>query len=182
MFWWLWIVLIIIFYAIVIYNSIIDTKNTLEEAKSSIDVMLQNRYDLIPNLVETVRWYAKHEKEVFENITKLRTQLIDQSWSMDSNRIQKENMLTEAFKSLFAVAENYPQLKSNKNFLALQNQLTEIEDRIQAARRTYNAAVKELKNKKQMFPYNIIASMMKLPGYPMFEAKIKAKENFKINI
>lgn len=175
------VIVVLIVSVLVIYNSIISAKNNVLETVSSVDVFLKNRYDLIPNLVKIVQWYAKHEKEVFENVTKIRTDLMHMKW-IDKNRIEKEWMLASAFKSIFAVAENYPELKASKNFLQLQEQLVEMEDRIQAARRTYNAAVKELKNKKEMFPTNLVAAMMRLEDYEMFEASVEATQNINVKI
>ena len=105
-----------------IYNSIISTKNRVEEAKSNIDVFLQNRYDLIPNLVETVKQYMAHERWVLEEITKLRSNLLKESWNFTKERFEKENQLSQTLKSIFALAENYPDLKANQNFIQLQNQ------------------------------------------------------------
>jgi len=116
------IILIIVIIFISIYNSIVSAKNKVEEAKSTIDVYLQNRYDLIPNLVEVVKKYMEHERELLEKVTQLRSELIKQSWKFTKDRFEKENMLSDTIKSIFAVAENYPNLKANENFIALQNQ------------------------------------------------------------
>lgn len=170
----IWAFLVITF--IGIYNWIISTKNNVIESEKAIDTVFQNRYDLIPNLVEVVKKYAEHEKGVLEEVTKLR------SWAMAGQeitpeKIQNENMLSGTLKSIFALAENYPELKANENFLNLQTEWTEIEDRMQGARRAYNAAVKSLRNKKEMFPSNIVASMMNIKTYPMFEANEEAKKS-----
>ena len=169
------VVLVVLIY-VFLYNSIISAKNRIEEAKSSIDVFLQNRYDLIPNLVEVVKKYMEHEKNTLTKLTELRTELVKMSWQTTKDRFDKENMLSSALKSIFAVAENYPDLKASQNFIALQNQWAEIEDNIAASRRTYNAALKDLNDKKQMIPYNLIAWGMNLPDYDYFEADEKAKE------
>ena len=169
------VVLVVIY--VVLYNSIIASKNRVEEAKSSIDVFLQNRYDLIPNLVETVKKYMKHEKWVLTEVTKLRSSLMKESWKFTKERFEKENQISQALKSIFAVAENYPDLKANQNFIQLQNQWTEIEDNIAASRRAYNASVKDLNNKKQMIPYSLIAWNMNLPNYDYFEADTEAKKS-----
>jgi LemA protein len=142
--------------------------NSAKETKSSIDVMLKNRFDLLPNLVATVKGYMKHEAEVLEKLTAMRT------WAND---IQLDNQVWWAIKTIFAVAENYPNLKANENFLLLQVQIGAIEDKLQAARRTYNAAVKYLLDKKMMFPSNIIASNMDIPEFPMFEATTEERLN-----
>jgi LemA protein len=173
---WIIIFLLVIIY-ISIYNGIISSKNKVEESKSSIDVFLQNRYDLIPNLVETVKQYMQHEKGVLEELTRLRTEALKESWTFTNDRFEKENQITQALKSIFAVAENYPDLKANQNFIALQNQWSEIEDNIAAARRTYNAAVKDLNDKKQMIPYSIVAGSMNLPDYAYFQADENAKQS-----
>ena len=171
-------VLVIIGILIYLYNSIIASKNNLEEAKSSIETFLQQRYDLIPNLVEVVKQYMKHEREVLQKVTELRSSLLNQKGDFSKQRLENENMLTSALKSIFAISENYPDLKANNNFIALQNQWAEIEDNISAARRAYNAALKDLNNKKQMFPYNIIASFIPLPeDYSYFEAAPQAHKN-----
>ena len=170
---------IVVFIAITwigIYNWIVSTKNNVIESEKAIDTVFQNRYDLIPNLVEVVKKYASHEKWVLEEVTKLR------SWAMSGQemtqeKLKNENILSGTLKSIFALAENYPELKANENFLNLQEEWTEIEDRMQAARRAYNAAVKALRNKKEMFPSNIVAWMMNIPVYPMFEANEEAKKS-----
>ena len=172
----IWVVIILILIYIFIYNSIISSKNKVEETKSSIDVFLQNRYDLIPNLIETVKKYMEHEKWVLTELTELRSNLVKESWEFTKDRFEKENQLSQTLKSIFAVAENYPDLKANQNFVQLQNQWAEIEDNIAAARRTYNAAVKDLNDKKQMIPYSWIAWGMNLPNPIYFEADEEAKK------
>ena len=169
------IIAIVIIY-IIIYNSIISSKNKVEETKSSIDVFFQNRYDLIPNLVETIKQYMKYEKWVLNELTQLRTSLLNEKWEFTKDRFEKENQVSSALKSIFAVSENYPDLKANQNFIQLQNQWAEIEDNIAAARRTYNAAAKDLNDKKQMIPYNLVAWNMNLPNYDYFEASEEAKK------
>ena len=153
---------------VISYNTIISAINSAKETKSTIDVMLKNRFDLLPNLVAVVKWYTKHEAEVLEKITSLRT------WSND---MQLDGQLGGAIRNIFAVAENYPDLKANQNFLTLQIQIAAIEDKLQAARRTYNAAVKYLLDKKMMFPSNIIANSIDIPEFPMFEATIEERVN-----
>jgi len=172
---WVVIVLVLIFFAI--YNSIISTKNKVEETKSSIGVFLQNRYDLIPNLVEVVKAYMKHEKNLLTELTELRTSLMKEWENLSENRIEKENQMSSALKSIFAVAENYPDLKASQNFIALQNQWDEIEDNIAAARRTYNAAIKVLNDKKQMIPSSWVASFMVIPNYEYFKEDENAKKS-----
>lgn len=152
---YLYIVLaIIVLWLIVVYNGLIRVANQAKEAFSDIDVQLKRRYDLIPNLVESVKGYATHEAGVFEKVTEARSNAMQ---ATGSARVGAENQLSGALKSLFAVAENYPQLKANENFLNLQNELTDTEDKIQAARRFYNGMVRDFNIKIQVFPSNIIA-------------------------
>ncbi len=178
--------IIAIIYAIMTYNGIINAKNSVKESFSAIDTVLQNRYDLIPNLVEVVKQYAAHESGVLSKVTEMRSKLLSGGQSADAGRFADENALQSTMKSIFAIAENYPELKASANFLELQTQWSEMEDRMQGARRAYNAAVKELDNKKQMFPSNIVAGMMTIEPYAMYEAdesvrsaKMDAKEMFK---
>ncbi len=135
-----WIILIaivgIILWVVAIYNGLVTLKNRVDEAWSDIDVQLKRRYDLIPNLINTVKGYATHERELFEKVTQARTQAMGAQNL--GQKAQSENMLSDTLKSLFAVAENYPQLKANENFLELQRELTDTEDKIQAARRFYS--------------------------------------------
>jgi LemA protein len=153
---YLYIVLaVIVLWFIVVYNGLIRTRNQAKEAFSDIDVQLKRRYDLIPNLVESVKGYMAHEAGVFEKVTEARSQAMQATGSAKAGA---ENQLSGALKSLFAVAENYPQLKANENFLSLQGELTDTEDKIQAARRFYNGMVRDLNTKIQAFPSNIIAN------------------------
>ncbi len=148
------IVVIVILWLIVVYNSLVRLRNRAKEAWSDIDTQLKRRYDLIPNLVESVKGYMAHEAGVFEKVTQARAQAMQ---SAGAAKADKENQLSGALKSLFAVAENYPQLKANENFLSLQNELTDTEDKIQAARRFYNGMVRDLNTRIQSFPSNLIA-------------------------
>ncbi|NVP17136.1 LemA family protein [Candidatus Gracilibacteria bacterium] len=172
-FWGL--VIIAVIYFIATYNSIINLKNTVKETFSSIDTVLQNRYNLIPNLVEVVKQYMQHESGVISKVTELRASLMSNSNKGSLERFAQENELQAGLKSIFAVAENYPDLKASANFLELQTSWSEIEDRLQGARRAYNASIKELNNKKEMFPSNIVASMMTIEDYKMFEADSSAR-------
>ena len=159
-----------------IYNTIIRLRNSVDENISSIDTVFQNRYDLIPNLVEVVKQYASHEKSLLEEVTKLRSNAM--SWQeVTKEKLENENMLSGTLKSIFALSENYPDLKANESFINLQNEWTEIEDRMQATRRSYNASVKELRDIKQSFPSNIIAGMMTIKEYDMFEASEESKKS-----
>jgi LemA protein len=163
---------------IAMYNSLIRLKNRVEEAWSDIEVQLKRRYDLIPNLVNTVKGYAAHEKEVFEKVTEARTRAMGAGTTAD--KVQAENALTGALKSLFAVAEAYPDLKANQNFLELQRELTDTEDKIMAARRFYNGNVRDFNTKIQVFPTNIIAGMLGFKEREFFEAEEGEKEPVKV--
>lgn len=163
---------------IAIYNGLIRLKNRVDEAWSDISVQLKRRYDLIPNLVSTVKGYAAHEKEVFEKVTEARTRAMGAGTAGD--KAQAENMLSGALKSLFAVAEAYPDLKANQNFLELQRELTDTEDKIQAARRFYNGNVRDLNTKIEIFPSNIIASMLHFTKREFFGIDEGEKEPVKV--
>lgn len=148
------IIAILILWLIIVFNGLVRLRNRAQEAYSDIDVQLKRRYDLIPNLVESVKGYMQHEAGVFEKVTQARSQAMQ---ATGPNKAAAENQLSGALKSLFAVAENYPQLKANENFLSLQSELTDTEDKIQAARRFYNGMVRDLNTKIQSFPSNVIA-------------------------
>lgn len=167
----IWIIIIIIVIIILIiagyFNRLVSLKNRSEEAWSDIDVQLKRRHDLIPNLVEIVKGYAKHEKEVFENVTKARADAISSKGLAD--KAKAENQISETLKSLFAVAENYPNLKANENFIELQREVTDTEDKVQSARRFYNGNVRELNIAIESFPSNIIASMFHYQKKELFE-------------
>lgn len=162
------VVLLIIFYFIGVYNSLVVLKTRIQEALSGIDVQLKRRADLIPNLVETVKGYAKHEKGVFENVTKARSALM--SAETVQEKAEADNMLTGALKSLFAVAEAYPDLKANSNFEELQRQLEDTEDKIAYSRQFYNSNVLDYNAKIAMFPSNIVAGMFGFGAYDFFKA------------
>ena len=151
------IVLIIIIAFVAIYNGLVGARNKVKNAWSQIEVQLNRRADLIPNIVDTVKGYAEHEKTVFDNVTKARAGLMNASNVEEAT--SANNMLTDSLKSLFAVAENYPELKANENFLALQNELSETEDKIAYSRQFYNDTVLMYNNKCQQFPSNIIANL-----------------------
>lgn len=152
---------------IVIYNGLVRTKIRVDEAWSDITVQLKRRVDLIPNLVETVKGYAKHEKQVFEEVTKARAAVAGASGVAET--AEADNMLTGALKSLFAVAEAYPDLKASTNFQDLQAELVDTEDKIQAARRFYNAAVREFNTKIKVFPTVLVAGMLGFSAREFFE-------------
>jgi LemA protein len=149
------------------YNGLVQLRVRCDSAWSDIDVQLKRRHDLIPNLVETVKGYATHEKGTFENIAKFRSQAMQASTPAD--RAAAENQLTGALKSLFAVAENYPELKASEQFMQLQRSLSQTEDSIQNARRYYNAVVRDLNTKIQSFPTNILAGMAGFTVRQFFE-------------
>jgi LemA protein len=151
------ILLIIILWAIISFNRLVSMKNRAKEAWADIDVQLKRRYDLIPNLVETVKGYATHEREAFENVTQARSAAMGATSLSDKSRT--EATLAGALKSVFAIAEAYPDLKANQNFLSLQGELTDTEDKIQAARRFYNGNVRDLNTAIQAFPGNTIAGI-----------------------
>ena len=150
-----------------IYNALVRNRNLVNESWSGIDVQLKRRYDLIPNLVETVKGYAAHEKEVFEKVTQARAGAISAGNVREKG--QAENMLTQAIRSLFAVAENYPDLKASQNFQDLQKNLNEIEGEIQAARRYYNGCARDYNIAIQVFPNNILANMFGFTPREFFE-------------
>ncbi len=151
------VVVVLILWLIGALNGLVTLHNRAQEAYADIDVQLKRRYDLIPNLVEAVKGYASHEKTVFEDVTKARSQAMSATAGPTAAKAAAENQLSQTLKSLFAVAENYPDLKANQNFLSLQSELTDTEDKIQAARRFYNGMVRDLNTRIQRFPSNLIA-------------------------
>ncbi len=167
----LWIALIIVVVlgaaVIGIYNSLITRRNRVEEAASDIDVQLKRRFDLIPNLVNTVKGYATHERELFERVAAERAGLMT---GPTGDRIKASNQLTETLKSLFAVAEAYPELKANQNFLALQAELTDTQDKIMASQRFYNSNVRDFNTAIQVFPTNLFATMLGFKAFEFIEA------------
>ncbi len=174
--WGIIIILIVIIAAwlIAVYNSLIKSKNRVEEAWSDIDVQLKRRYDLIPNLIETVKGYAAHERETFQKVTEARTQAMGAQTIEE--KTQAENALSETLKSLFAVAEAYPDLKASQNFLKLQDELTDTENKIQAARRFYNGNVRDFNTKIQIFPNNLIAGTLGFKKYDFFEVETEQEK------
>ncbi len=162
------VLILIVFYIIGLYNQLVKLKNGVENAWAQIDVQLKRRHDLIPNLIETVKGYVKHERETLESVTKLRQQAINVTGNI-AEQVKIESMLSQTLKSLFAVAENYPDLKANQNFLALQSELGQTEDKISYARQFYNEIVLVLNNKIQMFPSNIMANMFNFKLAAFFE-------------
>lgn len=152
------VIVLFLLWLMMAYNGLIRLKNQTDEAWSDIDVQLKRRYDLIPNLVETVKGYATHEREAFENVTKARTAAMGASTPQAKG--EAENMLTGALKSVFAIAEAYPDLKANQNFAKLQDELSDTENKIQAARRFYNGNVRDFNTRVQSFPTNMFAKSL----------------------
>jgi LemA protein len=162
------IVVLLALWLVFTYNGFVRLRNRIANAWAQIDVQLRRRYDLIPNLVETVKGYAKHERETFERVTQARSTAINAQGVADQARA--ENMITNALKSLFAVAEAYPELKANQNFLALQEELSGTEGRIAYARQFYNDAVLQMNTKVQSFPSNVVANVFGFKEHEYFEA------------
>jgi LemA protein len=174
------IVGLFVLYVIAMYNGLIRLRNRCDNGWANIDTQLRRRYDLIPNLVETVKGYDKHEREVFEKVTQARSQAINAGTVKDQGTA--ENMLQGALKSLFAVAENYPDLKANQNFLMLQEELSGTEGKIAYARQFYNDTVMKLNTKLQVFPTNIMAGIMGFKPKEYFEIEeAAAKEPVKVS-
>ena len=166
-------------YILAVYNGLITTRNRVKESWSGIDVQLKRRTDLIPNLIETVKGYAKHEKSVFENVTKARSALLGAKSAKDA--AQADNILTGALKSLFAVAENYPDLRASENFKSLQDELSDTETKIAASRQFYNSNVLDFNTKIQVFPNSIIANLFRFEASEFFEAGEEDKKSVKVN-
>jgi len=173
------VVLLLIIYVIATYNRLVGLRNRVRDQWSQIDVELKRRFDLIPNFVNTVKGYAKHESDTLENVIKARNTYL----TADSKEkaMEADGELTSAINKLFALAEAYPDLKANTNFLSLQNDLRDTEDKISNARQYYNNAVLVYKNNLEMFPSNIIASMFHFQPEPFFEADEKDKEVPQVN-
>lgn len=174
------LIIIIGGWLMVTYNGLIRTRNQVDEGWSDIDVQLKRRHDMIPNLVNIVQGYAKHERELFEKVTQARTAAMG---ATSPDQLGKaENMLSSTLKSLFAVAEAYPDLKANQNFLQLQDTYRDTEDKIQAARRFYNGVVRDFNTKLQVFPTNMIANMLGFSGREFFEAETAERANIEIKM
>lgn len=172
------IIVVLLVLVISLYNKLVHLKIKTEEAWSEIDTQLKRRYDLIPNVVETVKGYAKHESSIFEEVTRARTAAMGAKSPVE--QAQAENGLSGALKSLFAVAENYPELKANTNFLQLQTTLATIEDDIQKSRRFYNAVVRDFNTAIYTFPSNVIAGLFNFAKKDFFEIGEAEKENVKV--
>ena len=169
---------LIAIFVINLNNTLVKMKQTINEATADIETFLKQRYDLIPNLVETVKGYAKHEKDLFENVTKLRSEAMSAGSTGEKLRLDKQ--LQESITKIFAVAENYPELKANENFLNLQANLKDMEEEIQKSRRFYNGTVRDFNTKIQVFPNNIFAKMLGFSEFPFFEASEEEKQNVQV--
>lgn len=173
------IALVIVAFVWITYNQLVTLRERIEEALSSIDVQLKRRTDLVPNLIETVKGYAKHEKQLLENVTNARSQLMKAN--SPEQKARANNMLTDTLKSLFAVAEGYPDLKASANFSKLQDELTDTENKISYSRQFYNSNVLTYNTKIKVFPSNIIANQFNFKEEQFFEAEPSEKEPIKVS-
>jgi LemA protein len=170
---------LVIVWLIFVYNSLITLKNRTDEAWSDIDVQLKRRYDLIPNLIETVKGYATHEQETLQKVIEARNMAMAEQ-GHDAGKAEAENALSQTLKSIFALSESYPDLKANQNFMKLQDELSDTENKIQASRRFYNGNVRDFNTKIQVFPNNVVSSMLKFTKYDFFEASGEEKKNVEV--
>lgn len=173
------VVFILALFVILLYNGLIRKKNEVDNAFGGIDVQLKKRYDLIPNLVATVKEYAAHEKELLEKVTQMRSQAISGNLTNDQ-KVALDNQISGALRSIMVAVENYPNLKANENFLNLQRNLNEVESQISAARRAYNAAVTDFNNGIETFPGNLLAGIMGLSRKQVFEIPETERENVNV--
>lgn len=179
--WWIILIVVlvlIILWAISVYNSLVALRNRVKDQWAQIDVQLKRRFDLIPNLVETVKGYTKHESETLEAVIKARNTYV--SATVPEEQMKADGELTKAISKLFALTESYPELKANTNFQALQQELTETESKIAAARQFYNDTVMVYNNKVSMVPSNIIASLFKFNKETFFEANETERQNVQV--
>jgi len=167
------ILVLLAFWIVALYNSLVQGRNRVEEAWADIEVQLKRRHDLIPNLVTTVKGYATHERELLERVTEARSRAMGAVSPKD--KLQAENILSQTLKSLFAVAENYPQLRANENFLELQRELVDTEDKVQAARRFYNANVRDYNTTIESFPTNIMARGFSFGRKELYDIDVPAE-------
>lgn len=176
----IYIIIFVLVYFGVVYNSFVKLNNTVKEAFSTMDVYLKKRWDLIPNIVETVKGYAKHEKSILKEIIELRNSIYD---DMPANeKFEANNKLSQGINRLMAIVEAYPNLKANENFKDLSQQLTKVEDDIANSRKYYNGSVRIFNNKVQMFPSNIIARMLGFKEQKMFEASEEERKNIQVKL
>lgn len=174
------IIALLVIYVLITFNGLIRIKNKVNEAFSTMDVYLKKRWDLIPNIVETVKGYAKHEKSTLEEVIKLRNSNYDNM--SNEQKIKTNEKISKGITKIMALSEAYPDLKANDNFKDLSNQLTKIEDEIANSRKYYNGTVRDFNNKVEMFPSNIIASMFGYKVKKMFEANADERENVKVSL
>ncbi len=172
------IVVLILIYVLVTYNSLIKIKNKVEEAFSTMDVYLKKRWDLIPNIIETVKGYAKHENETLKEVINLRNTAYEKMNNND--KVELNNKLSQSINNLMALSESYPNLKANENFKDLSNQLAKVEEDIANSRKYYNGSVRIMNDKLQMFPSNIVGKILGFKVQKMFEASEKERENVKV--
>ncbi len=174
------IIVLVVLWGVFSYNRFISLINRTKEAWADIDVQLKRRYDLIPNLVNAVKGYATHEAGTLEKVTEMRTRAMNATTVAE--HAEAENMLTGALKSLFAVSENYPDLKANQNFLSLQNELSDTENKIQASRRFFNTNARDLNTSIQSFPGNIVAKMFKFSEVEFFDLTDSPEQKENVNV
>ena len=174
------VVVLIILYVLITYNSFVKLRNRVKEAFSTMDVYLKKRWDLIPNIVETVKGYAKYEKDTFKEIVELRNSSYDSM--SDDDKVDTNNKITQSLSKIMALAEAYPDLKANENFKELQTELSKVEEDIANARKYYNGSIRIYNNKVQMIPSNIVAMIFGFKQEKMFEIDVKEKENVKIEL
>ena len=172
------IVVVLVFYMLGVYNGLVQLNNKVKEAFSTMDVYLKKRWDLIPNLVETVKGYASHEKDTLKEIVELRNSSYDNM--SDDEKIKKNEQISNGITKIMALAEAYPELKANENFKDLSNQLTKVEEDIANSRKYYNGVVRMFNNKVEMFPSNIFANLFGFKSKAMFEASANERENVKV--
>lgn len=170
------IIVVLALIIIALYNGLIRLKNRVAEAYSDMDVQMKRRYDLIPNLVETVKGYATHEQETLNQVVAARSQAMNTDSTDTTKKLEAENALSSTLKSIFALAESYPDLKANQNFLELQRELTDTEDKIMASRRFYNTNVRDFNTKLQVFPTNMIGNMLGFKAEKFFEVASEAEK------
>ena len=179
----IWIIVailaIIIIWLVLVYNKLVTLKNRTDEAWSDIDVQLKRRHDLIPNLVETVKGYASHEQQTLQKVIEARNMAMNSGGDLKA-KAEAENALSSTLKSIFALAESYPDLKANQNFLKLQDELSDTENKIQAARRFYNGNVRDFNIQVQIFPNSLINGLLKFKQFQFFEAAAEEKANVEV--
>ena len=173
------VLVIIILWLISVYNRLVTLKNRTDEAWSDIDVQLKRRHDLIPNLIETVKGYATHEQQTLQKVIEARNVAMSSGGDLKA-KAEAENALSSTLKSIFALAESYPDLKANQNFLKLQDELSDTENKIQAARRFYNGNVRDFNIQVQVFPNNLINNLLKFKQFQFFEAAAEEKANVEV--